>query len=139
MNASAVARIDQVATACGERMRELRRVYTGAVVVTFIPPKEVFLIRDDMTPYQRRLNAFMAALQPHRVEFIDVLEAIPASEILRLFFKIDTHFNAAGHSWFAELLEAHPPAASANSGSLETPLGLAYGPRPELGTSRSHP
>jgi hypothetical protein len=109
MDSDYLARVDEVASASGEKMARLRTAYGGEVVVTLIPPKEIFLLRGDTTSYQRRRDAFASALGPHRVVVIDMLESVPAEAILPLYFKIDTHFNPHGHEWFAQLLRSQPP------------------------------
>jgi hypothetical protein len=74
------------------------------------------------------------------VTVIDMLEAIPPSEILPLFFKIDTHFNLDGHERFARILRSHPPLSGlASSVQLDTQAGHLYRRRPELELPQSTP
>lgn len=112
MDSGYLARVDEVATASGEKMARLRKAYAGEVVVTLIPPKEIFLLRADTTSYQRRRDAFASALRPHEVVVLDMLGSVSAEEILPLYFKIDTHFNSRGREWFAQFLRSQPPLSN---------------------------
>jgi hypothetical protein len=85
------------------------------VVVTLIPPKEIFLLHDDITPYERRRTAFASAFRPYGFVVIDMLESVSADETLPLYFKTDTHFNQRGHEWFAQLLRSRPPLSDSES------------------------
>ena len=112
MDSGYLARVDQVAAESAGRMARLRAVYSGTVVVTLIPPKEIYLLRDDTRSYQRRRDAFASALRPYGVVVLDMLGAVSAEEVLPLYFKIDTHFNARGREWFAQFLRSQPPLSN---------------------------
>jgi hypothetical protein len=140
MDPKSLATFDRVASACAARMGELRGLYGGDIVVTLIPPKEIFFLADDTAPYDRRRDVVAAAFRPHDVIVIDMLETIPPSEILPLFFKIDTHFNRDGHERFARILRSHPPLSGlASAVQLDTPVGRPYRRGPELELPRSTP
>jgi len=109
MDSNALEVVDTVARASAKRAQQLRALYPGAVVVTLIPPKEIFLLREDPKPYQRRRDALVAALEPHGVIILDMLEAVAPGELLPLYFPIDTHFDREGHAWFARFLRTRPP------------------------------
>ncbi len=100
----AMRRLDAVLVACADRLRELRRVYDGPIVVTFIPPKDIYLVRNDVSVYRRKRDAIEAAMRPFGVSFVDLLDHHAPSEILALYFHTDTHFNVVGHRRFAEVL-----------------------------------
>lgn len=138
MDLESLATLDRVAAACAARMEALRAIYDGDVVVTLIPPKEVFFLADDTAPWARRRDALAAAFRPHDVIVIDVLAAIPPSEILKLFFEIDSHFDRGGHEWFAQLLRRQLPLSDlAFAVELDTPAGSAYRRRPLPESPRS--
>ncbi len=118
--------------------RGFRHVHDGDVVVTLIPPKEAFFLADDTAPWARRRDALAAAFRPHDVIVIDVLEAVPPSEILKLFFEIDIHFDRGRHEWFAQLLRRQLPLSDlASAVELDTPAGSAYRRRPLQESPRS--
>jgi hypothetical protein len=100
-------RLHAVLASCAERLLALRRVYDGSIVVTFIPPKDIYLTRDDVSVYRAKRNTIEAALRPFDVTFVDLLDHHAPGEILSLYFHTDTHFNVVGHQKFAEVLGSY--------------------------------
>ena len=69
-----LATLDRVASACASRMGELRGLYAGDIIVTLIPPKEIFFLADGMAPCDRWRDVFANAFRPHDVIVIDMAE-----------------------------------------------------------------
>lgn len=97
-------RLRAVLAAAADRLRALREVYAGQILVTFTPPKEIFLVDDGGAVYFEKRDAVRDVFRPYADDFIDFLESVPPAEVLGYYFPVDTHFNQQGQARFARLL-----------------------------------
>ena len=109
----ALVMLDRVVAEAAARMAKLRARYDGSIIVSLIPPKEVYFLGEATAAYDRKRHALAEALRAEGAVVVDAFDDVDTSEVLRLFYPIDTHLNPSGHEWFAELLRrAAPPGAT---------------------------
>lgn len=85
-----------------KRMEALLNIFHGKIILTFIPPKETYALRNDILPYREFCKIF--EVDKDNIYYFNFINEYHSEKILDLYYKIDTHFNSIGHAEFSKFI-----------------------------------
>jgi hypothetical protein len=91
-------------TGLDERFNKLRTLYSGEIVVSFIPPKEICLY--DRGHWAVITSEIRGVLDKYQISTADFASTYKCPDLLAGYYAVDTHFNELGHQMMADFINA---------------------------------